>query len=972
MIPLQYTRSRFFDAGFLIATLVLAVVFYFAYQKIQLLSESSNMMTHTQGVRLALSQISDQVQETTLLHRQFLINEDSALLEQMPAWESDIARSLRQLDSMTRSNPIQQQNLDSLRRLITMDLVLMRKVTRTDFQNMTPAWMENRSVFDSIRALVNRMDQVEAGLLIDREVSREKSMRMAPFFAFLLLLLGLSIIAFSYLRIRKDLQRSRRQLEINLENTKKIVQLNETLQQAEQISQTGNWRMNLHTGARQYSSNVYRLMGYEPDSFEPVLDNWVHLVHPDDRKLVIDFAERTRTTTSDPAPIVYRFTRHDGQLRYFSASGRIVTDAAGEQTLIGTIQDITDSHQLRTELEERILFTEALLDNLVDGVSAFDQDLRVLTMNTAGESFFQKSKAEVIGLTIPDLFPGVQNNPEIINKFRRALQGETVQFSAHYEVAGIEKTLDIFYIPFYRPNKEVFGVLAIARDVSEAHRLRRELEERTRFAELLIESSVDMIAVYDKELRYTVWNQRCVEILHLPKEAVLGKNVFEVFPTMRGQKITQSLYKGLEGQSTYLPPQPSVLSNHHYENYVQPLFNEAGQVHGVLTVTHDVTESYRLREELEERSRFAEMIIESSVDIIVTYDTSLRITAWNKKSEEVFQLKKEDVLGKYVQDIFPHIAGTQRLTDLQAVLAGKTVQYEPEELHPYGIHANLYLLPLKDHSGEVNGVLSISHDVTDVVRSAAQLATLNRSLENKNQELANTNAELASFSYVASHDLQEPLRKIQAFGSRILANESERLSETGKDAFRRMQSAADRMQQLIEDLLTYSRTNTEPGEFAVQDLNKILQEAEMEVSEVITGKQAVIEADPLPNARVVAFQFRQLLTNLLSNALKYQRPDVVPHIRITCAIVSATEVPQAATTAERYYCIAVQDNGIGFEQQYAERIFELFQRLHGRSDYKGTGIGLAICRKIMQNHHGYLLAEGRPDVGSTFTIYLPV
>ena len=134
----------------------------------------------------------------------------------------------------------------------------------------------------------------------------------------------------------------------------------------------------------------------------------------------------------------------------------------------------------------------------------------------------------------------------------------------------------------------------------------------------------------------------------------------------------------------------------------------------------------------------------------------------------------------------------------------------------------------------------------------------------------------------------------------------------------------------------------------------------------------MIEADPLPTARVIVFQFRQLLANLLSNALKYQHPGVVPHIRIICQTVPGEEVPQSDAAGKYYLQIKVIDNGIGFEQQYGERIFELFQRLHGRSEYKGTGIGLAICRKIMQNHQGYLLAEGRPGEGATFTIYLPV
>jgi len=847
MILLRTAFTRYFKVGFGMAMLVLALVFYFAYQKIQLLSETSNLVTHTQGVRLELSQLNDHLQEATSLHRKFLTIKDSAFLQMLDVQQAEIYLALHRLDSLTSDSPVQQRNLDSLQYLLEADLKTMRKVTWEDVRQMTPIWTDNRALMDSVQLHLRRMDRTEATLLTNREITRDQSMRTAPLFALLLLLLALIILIFSYLRIRNDLRRSRRQMEINLENTQRIVQLNETLQHAEQIAHTGNWQTDLHTGQRRYSDNIYRLFGYEPHSFTPELNNWLPLVHPDDQPLVSDFVEASRNQKTEPGSIIFRLTRPDGQLRYFRAGGKILPGDAGGQLLIGTVQDITEAHQLR-----------------------------------------------------------------------------------------------------------------------------RDLEERTHFAELVVESSIDMIAAYDQDLHYTIWNQRCADVMAMSKEAVLGKHIFDVFPSMQGQEIIQSLHLALAGQPSYLPPRFSLISDNYFESYVLPLNNDAGVINGVLTITHDVTESFRLRQALEERSRFAETIIESSIDIIVTYDTELRITAWNRKSEEVFQLRKEEVIGRHVTEVFPNLVGSPRLADLQRVLAGETVQYEPEELSLYGIHANLYLLPLKDHTGRVTGVLSISHDVTDSVRAAGQLAQLNRSLEEKNMELANTNAELASFSYVASHDLQEPLRKIQAFGSRILTTENERLSEVGKEAFRRMQSAADRMQQLIEDLLSYSRTNTQPGEFATEDLNVILQEAETELSETIQEKRARIEADTLPQARVVAFQFRQLLVNLLSNALKYQRAEEQPFIWITCATVPGVQVPVTGVLAKSYYCIAIQDNGIGFEQQYAERIFELFQRLHGRSEYKGTGIGLAICRKIMQNHHGYLFAEGRPGEGATFTIYLPV
>lgn len=847
MISLRSAFAKFIELGLIIAILLLALLFYFAYQKIHTLSTAADLVNHTQLVRLELSQVDVRVHESATMQRRFLVTRDSVYLTGKEQRQANLISNLKNLRAFFQHDPVQHRKVDTLEHLIQTHLALLQATAWQDFVNRSTIWEESVSTMDSIQGLLRRMNQLETTLLEDHENVRDRSLRMAPFFAWLLLMLALIIAFISYLRIKNDLWDSNRQLEIHLKNTEKITELNMALQHAEQIALAGNWRVNLKTGERQYSDNVYRLFGYEPGAFPPGLAAWLPMVHRDDQQMVRDFGELPRQQHIDPPSIIFRFLRPDGQLRYLHAGGKIITTAQGEETLIGTVQDVT-----------------------------------------------------------------------------------------------------------------------------EAHNLRRELEERTRFAELVVESSVDMIAAYDQNLYYTVWNQRCVEVMNLKKEDVLGKHVFEVFPSMKGQEINESLFQALAGQANYIPPCPSLISENYFESYVLPLCDETNAVSGVLTVTHDVTESYRLRQELEERSRFAETIIESSVDMIITYDTDLRITAWNKKSEEVFRLTKAEVLGLHVEEVFPHIIGTGRIADLEAVLQGKILEYAPQELSAFGIYANVYLLPLKNHMGQVTGVLSITHDVSEVVQSAARLTTLNQSLEDKNKQLANINAELASFSYVASHDLQEPLRKIQAFASRILATEKDRLSEVGQDAFRRMQSAADRMQQLIEDLLTYSRTNTQAGEFLLVSLDDILHEAEQEVSETLQEKRAIIEADPLPPARVVAFQFRQLLANLLSNALKYQRPGVVPHIRISCMTVAGEDVPQPDVLSRTYFKIAVADNGIGFEPQYAERIFELFQRLHGRSEYKGTGIGLAICRKIMQNHQGYLLAEGRPGEGATFTIYLPV
>jgi PAS domain S-box-containing protein len=242
-----------------------------------------------------------------------------------------------------------------------------------------------------------------------------------------------------------------------------------------------------------------------------------------------------------------------------------------------------------------------------------------------------------------------------------------------------------------------------------------------------------------------------------------------------------------------------------------------------------------------------------------------------------------------------------------------------------------------------------------------------------NNELVRTNMELAQFAYVASHDLQEPLRKIQTFATRILETESRNLSERGQDYFHRMQASSMRMQQLIVDLLAFSRANVAEKHLENTDLNQLLQNVKEQLGDIIQSENAVITNDLLPVREVIVYQFEQLFMNLIANALKFISHGRAPVIEIRAGEVPGAAIPLAeADPARQYQYISFADNGIGFEPQYKDRIFQVFQRLHNRSAYEGTGIGLAICKKIVENHKGLIDAVGKPGAGSTFIIYLPL
>ena len=264
-------------------------------------------------------------------------------------------------------------------------------------------------------------------------------------------------------------------------------------------------------------------------------------------------------------------------------------------------------------------------------------------------------------------------------------------------------------------------------------------------------------------------------------------------------------------------------------------------------------------------------------------------------------------------------------------------------------------------------------------RKAKELVIANKELVDENElkeqraiELTKLNEELKLFTQIASHDLQEPLRKIQTFASRIMDNEQENLSEKGKEHFEIIDDAATRMRTLIEDLIAYSHTTSTERTFALTDLNVIIEEIKIDLEDTIIQKHATIESRNLCHAKIIPFQFRQMMSNLLYNALKFSNPDIPPHIIIDTENKKGKELDNKALLPDKEYChISISDNGIGFDAAYNEKIFEVFQRLHGKDIYKGTGIGLAIVKKIVENHNGIIKATGKLGVGARFDIYLP-
>jgi two-component system CheB/CheR fusion protein len=254
-----------------------------------------------------------------------------------------------------------------------------------------------------------------------------------------------------------------------------------------------------------------------------------------------------------------------------------------------------------------------------------------------------------------------------------------------------------------------------------------------------------------------------------------------------------------------------------------------------------------------------------------------------------------------------------------------------------------------------------------------ELKEANDLLLNKNKELLNMNKELEAFTYVSSHDMQEPLRKLQTFAGIILEKEDKNLSDFGKNYFRLMQQSAQRMQQLIQDLISFSRISAAERKFEKTHLGIIIEEVKNDFKEEIAEKHAVIEVKGACEVHVILFQFRQLIHNLIGNALKFSKIDTPPHITISSQNVKYDKLNIDGLLPNKGYChISISDNGIGFENEFCTKIFEVFQKLHSKDEYKGSGIGLAIVKKIVENHKGVITSTGELNKGATFNIYIPI
>jgi PAS domain S-box-containing protein len=584
---------------------------------------------------------------------------------------------------------------------------------------------------------------------------------------------------------------------------------------------------------------------------------------------------------------------------------------------------------------------------------------------------------------------------------------------------------NISYTPLRDATGQIYGILDIAIDVTEQVKAQQALaENETRFRSLIEEAPVATMLMTGQNHVIELANQQMIDMLG-KGPSIIGKSAIDSVPELANQTYLNLLDNVFTSGEIYrasaMPGQlvnDGVATNHYFDFTYKPLRDTTGAVYGILAMAVDITQQVLAHQKLAESTTALRNAVELaelgnfSVDVATNLLTvSPRVADWfgfdslvadaTAFINGVGESDREYVQTSLYNTLLPGSGG--RYDVVHSVVNAKTG-------HQIIIHAlgRLYV----DAAGNPTKIEGTAQDITaereqkmlleqQVQQRTEELAATNEELAVTNEELAATNEELATnneeyaaineeleetngllmrsndnlqkFAYVASHDLQEPLRKIQQFGD-LLRNQYGAQLGDGMDYLERMQSAASRMSTLIKDLLTFSRISTQRDENKPLDLNKVVSATMATLELVIEETGAQITVEPLPTISGDALQLGQLFQNLLSNALKFRRAGIRPVISVGTALVSASDLPplvKPPQAASHYYRIGVTDNGIGFEEKYLDRIFQVFQRLHGRNEFAGTGIGLAICEKVVTNHGGAIVAASQPGQGATFSVYLP-
>ena len=657
-------------------------------------------------------------------------------------------------------------------------------------------------------------------------------------------------------------------------------------------------------------------------------------------------------------------------------------------------QDVTEQVLARKKIEESEHRIRALIQDAPIPMCLYTgRELKIEIINDALLSLWGRDSS-VTGRQLKDAIP------EIITEQFLTILDDVFTLGIPYVVKETEVQVvksgqishayyDLWYNPVLNSDGKIYGVLASGIDVSEKVTAQKTLKENIQnLRNVFAQAPVGMTLLRGEDFIIEIANSRMLEIWRR-NDQIIAKPLFQILPEAKLQgfeDILLHVYRTGETFSGFGTPvilDRNGIMETAYVNFVYEPYRESdGSISGIMAIATEVTDQVEALKKAESSEARFRLMADTMPQFVWTSDAEGNLNYYNQAVYKYSGLSFEEIeRNGWLQIIHPDDREENSRLWSEAVTTGEDFLCH----HRFRNYKGEYrwqlsrAIPQKNDEGQVQMWIGTSTDIHDHKlfedELNRQVKERTIELENKNRELERSNANLEEFAHAASHDLKEPIRKIVFFTERLRNQLADRLKEEESFTFLRVEKATERMGALIDDLLLYSHVSLRPhekDEINLNDtLNKVLEDLELEIH----NKKAVIHIDKLPVVKGYGRQLQQLFQNVVGNALKYNKSGEAPIINITTSEVLMDNIGMMYSDNGKkikYHLIEVKDNGIGFEQSQAEKIFQMFQRLHGNAEYRGTGVGLSIARKVAQNHNGNIKAESKPNEGATFKIYLPV
>ncbi len=666
--------------------------------------------------------------------------------------------------------------------------------------------------------------------------------------------------------------------------------------------------------------------------------------------------------------------------------------------------EVTEQVNARNKIQESKTELQNLFKQAPVTIVVYKGENHIVEVaNTAALEMWGKSEHEVLNKPFFEIAPELKDSQESLlnNVYKTGESFFAKEFQVQYDKNGslYSGYFNFVYQPVRDKDSSITGIISIGTEVTDAVVSKQKIEASEKGFRLLADSMPQHIWTADPQGDLNYFNQSVFDFSGLTLDQINKDGWLQIVHPDDREKNTEAWINSVTTGKDYLFEHRFRRHDGDYRwqlSRAKPQRDEKGNVKMWVGTSTDIHEQVNFRDELEKKvkqrtaelvklnealkkseERYHLMVEEVQEYAIIYLNREGIVENWNSGAEKIKGYTAEEIIGRSFSNFYTDEDRKNNLPQTLLNMAfqnGKAVQ-EGWRKKKNGklFWASVLITAVHNNEGNVIGFSKVTHDLTDKKKANDLMKLKSEELQQKNIELDKMNKELQSFAYISSHDLQEPLRKIQTFASLIVDKEKENLTEQGNELFNRMQASAERMQSLIDDLLAYSRTHTSELNFENLNLNTLIEEVTQDLKEEIEQKQADIQTDNLCEVQAIPFQLQQLFYNLISNSLKFSKPEQPLKITIRSEFIKGNTLEIENIDSNTTYChIRFEDNGIGFQQEYSEKIFELFQRLYGRNEYNGTGIGLAIVKRIIDNHNGAITAKGEEDKGATFDIYLPI